>query len=65
MKFTVTTSYYGEQSIIDEYPNIDEAMEAYTDTDWRACHAPKDIGGDIRRITLKHGDNVLRSHAYR
>jgi len=64
MKFTVTTAYKGHQSIVDEYPNIDEAMQAYIDADWCACHAPSDIGGDIRRITLKHGDNVLRSRTY-
>ena len=64
MSYTVTTAYYGNQSIVDEYPDMDEATQAYTDADWCACHAPSDIGGDIRRITLRHGDKVLRSHTY-
>jgi hypothetical protein len=62
--YTVTTYYYDEQPIIDEYPNIDEAMEAYAETDWRACHAPRDVAGDMRRIVVKHGDKVLRSRSY-
>jgi hypothetical protein len=63
MSYTVTTSYYGEQSIVDEYPDIDEAMQAYIDAVWWRL-APSDIGGDIRRITLKNGDKVLRSRSY-
>ena len=64
MSYTVTTSYYNVSSIVDDYPTIEEAIEAYKDRDSMACHAPSDIGGDIRRITLMHGDNVLRSHTY-
>ncbi len=65
MSYTVTTSYYNEPSIVDEYPTIDEAMDAYTDADWRACHAPRDIAGDIRCVTVKHNGQILRrSHTY-
>ncbi len=64
MQFTVITHYPDRQTGADYYPTIDEAMDAYIDMDRMACNAPSDISDAIRRIELKHGDNVLRSRSY-
>jgi hypothetical protein len=64
MTYTVLIHYPGQQTGADDYPTIEEANEAYVDMDWMACNAPADISDAIRRITLKHGDNVLRSRSY-
>lgn len=64
MQYKLITRYYDEETIIDEYDNAEDAHQAYSDADWSACHAPRDVAGDIMRITLKHGENVIKSKTY-
>ena len=63
--YKLTTSYYDEPSIIDEYDSLDEAMEAWADANNLYAYAPNDVAGDIRAIVLRSPSGaVLRKHGY-
>jgi len=57
---TITTDYR-RQSITEEFPTMEEALTAYADADWAACHQP---GNDIRRITLRVDGTTVKTRAY-
>lgn len=61
--YTLTTYFYGEPPIADDYDNLQDATDAWEDTNWAASHAPKDVAGDIYRIVLKRGDTIIRSRS--
>lgn len=64
MLYQLITYYYDGETIIDEFDDADDAHQAYTDADWCACNAPANIAGDMRRITIKHGDKVIKTRSY-
>lgn len=57
---TITTDYR-RQSIVETFPTIEEALTAYADADWAACHQP---GNDTRRITLRVDGATVKTRAY-
>lgn len=57
---TITTDYR-RQSIVETFPTIEEALTAYADADYAACHQP---GNDIRRITLRVDGATVKTRAY-
>jgi hypothetical protein len=57
---TLTTDYK-RQSIVEEFPTLDDATTAYADADWSACHQP---GNDIRRITLRIDGSTVKTKTY-
>jgi hypothetical protein len=65
MTHTVTVSYYDDgPAIVSEYPNADEAHEAYVDVTWAAVYGPKGQVGDIRAVTLREGERVVKTRAW-
>lgn len=64
MTYTITVHYYDEPSITDEHDTIEEALDAWTDTNHAAVYAPSSQVGDIRRVILKQGTTILRSLTY-
>ena len=57
---TLTTDYK-RQSIVEEYATLEDALVAYADADWAACHQP---GNDIRRITLRIDGSTVKYRTY-
>jgi hypothetical protein len=57
---TLTTDYKRE-SIVEEFPTLEDATTAYADADWAACHQP---GNDIRRITLRIDGATVKYKTY-
>lgn len=57
---TITTDYR-RQSIVETFPTLEEALTAYADADWAACHQP---GNDTRRITLRVDGATVKTRAY-
>jgi hypothetical protein len=57
---TLTTDYK-RQSIVEEFPTLEEALAAYDDADYAACHQP---GNDIRRITLRIDGSTVKTKTY-
>jgi hypothetical protein len=57
---TLTTDYK-RQSIVEEFPTLEETLAAYDDADYAACHQP---GNDIRRITLRIDGATVKTKAY-
>jgi hypothetical protein len=57
---TLTTDYK-RQSITEEFPTLEDALVAYADADWAACHQP---GNDIRRITLRVDGSTVKYRTY-
>jgi hypothetical protein len=57
---TLTTDY-AHDSITEEFPTLEDAMAAYADADWAACHQP---GNDTRRITLRVDGATVKYRAY-
>ena len=64
MAYQLIIRYYDDPSITDEHSSFEDAMQAYEDASWAACHAPRDQVGDIRRILLKDGDKIIRQRSY-
>ena len=52
---------YKRQSITEEFPILEDALAAYADTDWAACHQP---GNDTRRITLRVDGSTVKYRTY-
>ena len=57
---TLTTDYKHD-SITEEFPTLEDAMAAYADADWAACHQP---GNDTRRITLRIDGSTVKYRTY-
>jgi len=57
---TLTTDYK-RQSITEEFPTLEDALAAYADADWAACHQP---GNDARRITLRIDGSTVKYRTY-
>ena len=57
---TITTDYR-RQSIVETFPTMEQALAAYADADYAACHQP---GNDIRRITLRVDGSTVKTRAY-
>ena len=57
---TITTDYKHD-SITEQYPTLEDAMAAYADADYAACHQP---GNDIRRITLRVNGSTIKVKTY-
>lgn len=57
---TITTDYR-RQSIVETFPTMEQALAAYADADWAACHQP---GNDTRRITLRVDGATVKTRAY-
>lgn len=57
---TITTDYKRE-SIVESFPTMEQAIAAYADADWAACHQP---GNDIRRITLRIDGATVKTKTY-
>jgi hypothetical protein len=57
---TLTTDYKHD-SITEEFPTLEDAMTAYADADWAACHQP---GNDTRRITLRVDGATIKYRTY-
>ncbi len=57
---TLTTDYK-RQSIIEQYSTLEDAMVAYADADYAACHQP---GNDARRITLRVDGSTVKYRTY-
>jgi hypothetical protein len=57
---TLTTDYRHD-SITEEFPTLEDALTAYADADWAACHQP---GNDARRITLRVDGATVKSRTY-
>ena len=57
---TITTDYK-RQSITESFPTMEQALAAYADADYAACHQP---GNDIRRITLRIDGATVKYRSY-
>jgi hypothetical protein len=57
---TLTTDYK-HQSITESFPTLEDALTAYADADWAACHQP---GNDTRRITLRIDGATVKYRIY-
>jgi hypothetical protein len=57
---TLTTDYK-HQSITESFPTLEEALTAYADADYAACHQP---GNDARRITLRVDGATIKHRTY-
>lgn len=57
---TLTTDYKRD-SYTEEFPTLEQAMTAYADADWAACHQP---GNDIRRITVRVDGTTVKTRTY-
>ena len=57
---TITTDYR-RQSIVETFPTMEQALAAYADADYAACHQP---GNDIRRITLRVDGATVKYRSY-
>ena len=57
---TITTEYR-RQSIVETFPTLEQALAAYADADWAACHQP---GNDTRRITLRVDGATIKTRSY-
>ncbi len=63
--YRLTTSFYDEPSISEDFDNADDALDAWQDADWAYAHAPSDVCGDVRSIALRDpSGRVMRSHGY-
>lgn len=58
---TLTTDYPRHECVTDEFSTLEEALIAYADADWAACHQP---GNDARRITLRVDGTTVKTRAY-
>ena len=57
---TITTDYR-RQSIVETFPTMEQALAAYADADYAACHQPEN---DTRRITLRVDGATVKTRAY-
>lgn len=57
---TITIDYR-RQSIVEMFPTLEEALTAYADADYAACHQP---GNDTLRITLRVDGATVKTRAY-
>lgn len=57
---TITTDYR-RQSIVETFPTMEQALAAYADADYAACHQPRN---DIRRITLRIDGATVKYRSY-
>ena len=57
---TLTTDYK-RGSFTESFPTLEQALGAYADADWAACHQP---GNDVRRITLRVDGTTIKTRAY-
>ena len=57
---TLTTDYK-RQSITEEFPTLEDALVAYDDADYAACHQP---GNDTQRITLRVDGSTVKYRTY-
>lgn len=57
---TITTDYK-RQSIVETFPTMEQALAAYADADYAACHQP---GNDTRRITLRVDGATVKYRSY-
>jgi hypothetical protein len=57
----ILTTDYKRQSIVEEFPTLEDALTAYADADYAACHQP---GNDTRRITLRVNGSTVKYRTY-
>lgn len=60
---TLTTDYRRPvgSAMTQRYTDMDEALQAYLDKDYAACHQP---GSDIKRITLRLDGTTIKTKTY-